>query len=116
MLTLKTQIFLLVVSILAMFFLTTKIKKGRLKLKYALSWYVVVFIIFVLAAFPRLIDAIARLVGIADPVNMLFLFGMIFLLILLYKLTSAVSRLSDKVKKLTQEIAILEKRTKEEND
>ena len=109
MLSTTTQLLLLGACIFVMLFITVKIKKGRLKLKYGLPWYAVTFVIFILAAFPKLIHRISELIGIHDPVNMLFLFGFVYLMILLYKLTASVSRLSDKVKKLTQEAAIHDK-------
>ena len=48
--------------------------------------------------------------GLPFPVNMMFFFGFCFTLLLLFSLTVKVSRQAEQLKRLTQEIALLEER------
>ena len=68
----------------------------------------------------RLITVVSRLCGIQTPVNMLFFIGICFLLVIIFSLSTALSRNSEKLKRLTQEMGLLEERLRniqsEENE
>ena len=59
--TLKLQIILGVVLILAFLLLVPMIRKKSLDLKYELSWLSVIFALFILDCFPVLLDDVACL-------------------------------------------------------
>ena len=54
--------------------------------------------------------SIVLLMGVYSPVNMIFLCGFVFALILIFVLTTTVSRLAVRVRKLTQMVGILNKK------
>ena len=81
------------------------IRNKRLELRYALAWLIVGVGIFVLDCFPQLITWMARTLGIASPINMLFFLGFCFSLMIIFVLTVAVSRASIRIKELAQETA-----------
>ena len=56
---------------------------------------------------------LAKFMGIEVPSNMLFFLGFCFALIIIFVLTIAVSRMSIRIKSLTQEMALYEKRMKD---
>ena len=60
-------------------------------------------------AFPKLLNVVAKAFGIASPVNMLFFFGFCLSIVVIFTLSIALSNLTDKVKKMAQEIAIIRK-------
>ena len=62
-----------------------------------------------LAAFPRILGIFAEIMGIASPMNTLFFFGFCFAVLLIFSLSVTVSKQADKIRKLSQEIAILRK-------
>lgn len=107
--TFKLQIILLLVSMCGLVFIFKLIAKGVLQLRYSILWLLVGTTFTILAIFPKILNLISQLLGIITPVNALFLTGYIFLLALIFSLTIAVSRYSDKVKDLVQEIALLKK-------
>lgn len=107
--TFKLQIILLIVSVCALAFIFRLIAKGVLQLKYSILWLLVGASFVVLAIFPRILNIISELLGVFTPVNALFLIGYIFLLALVFSLTIAVSKYSDKVRELSQQIALLKK-------
>ncbi len=92
------------------------IHKGKLNLKYALLWIFAGVIVLIMDIFPGLLGKTAGLLGIELPINMLFFLGFCFLLLLVFGLTIKVSKMSDEVKRLTQELALLKYDTTEKDD
>jgi hypothetical protein len=86
------------------------IRKEKLGLKYALSWLVMALFISVTAIVPDVIVVISRIIGVATPINAVFFMGFVFSLIIIFTLTVSLSRASSKITKLTQEVALLEKK------
>lgn len=105
----KIQIIIAFAMVLAISIVVNMIRKKQLELRYALVWLMVGVSILILDCFPGIFAWISYLVGIADPVNMLFFFGFCFSLVIIFMLTVAVSRMSIRIKKLAQELALLEK-------
>lgn len=107
--SLRLQIIIGVLIVLALLAICNMVRKKKLDLKYALVWLCVGCVVLVFDISPQLLGIIAGVLGIGLPVNMLFFLGFVFSLLIIFVLTVSVSRLSDKVKRLTQEVALLEK-------
>jgi hypothetical protein len=107
MINLKLQFILLAFSIIVLYQFINMIRKYSLELKYALLWLLVGIVNLVLVVFPNSIVIIANMLGIEEPVNALFLLGIISLFTILFSLTIALSRSSNKIKDLSQDIGIL---------
>ena len=107
--SLRLQIIVGVLIALSMIVIVNMVRKKKLNLRYALVWLIVGCVVLLFDLFPQLLDIVTNLLGIGVPVNMLFFLGFAFSLLIIFSLTVSVSRLSDKVKRLTQEIALLEK-------
>lgn len=105
----KLQILIIVVILLAMLYIIDHVRKKSIDFRYALLWLFVCICVLVLAVFPKLLTTISGLLGIASPVNMLFFFGFCLSIVIIFTLSIALSNLADKVKKLSQEIAIIRK-------
>ena len=105
----RIQIIVAVIVLIALCVIINMIRKKRLELRYALAWLVVGVGILILDCFPNLIDWLARKLGIASPVNMLFFFGFCFSLMIIFVLTISISRMSIRLKQLAQELALHEK-------
>lgn len=112
---LKVQIIVAAIIIVALIVVINMIRKNRLELKYALSWLVVGIALLILIVFPVIMQVLASAMGIAVPTNMIFFFGFCFLIIILFTLTIALSRMAVRIKRLAQTVALLEKKLKEEN-
>lgn len=107
--SLRLQIILIGCMLAAMIFIIHMIHRKRMSFRYGLGWILVVVCLMLMAAFPWILNKIAEFMGIASPVNTLFLFGFCFAVFLIFSLSVTVSKQADKIKKLTQEIAILRK-------
>lgn len=104
----------LIVAVICYFIVILYFLKQRaLNLKYTLLWLVAGFVMGFLVAIPELLVAIIRLFGIQDNMNGLFIFMIGFIILILLSLTSIASRQNGKLRTLTQEMAILDKRVRE---
>jgi len=109
----KTQIAVVVIVLLAMFSLVNRIRKNKLELKYSFLWFALGIGVIVFALIPELTAWLAKCLGIGQPINLLFFAGFCFALMIIYALTGAVSRMSVKMKRLTQEMGLLKKEMEE---
>ncbi len=89
------------------------LKQKALNLKYSLLWLLAGVVMGILVIFPELLVRIIRIFGIQDNMNGLFIISIAFILMISMALTSIASRLNMKVRKLVQEIGILDKRIRE---
>lgn len=102
------------IAIIIYFILIFKyIRQRRLLLKYALIWIFSGIVMALLVIFPRLLDIFIHVVGIQTPMYGLFMAIMSFIIFVLMSLTIIVSALNNKIKNLTQKIAMYEKRIRE---
>lgn len=111
----RLQIIIAVIILVALGFIINMIRKKSLELRYALAWLIVGVGVLILDIFPELMTKLAGMLGIYSPVNMLFFLGFCFSLIIIFILTVAVSRMSIRIKDLTQELALHERGNKEVN-
>lgn len=107
---LKLQIIVAVVILLALAGIANMVRRETLDIKFALSWLTVGALVLVLDIFPGIMNYLVHLLGIELPVNMMFFFGFCFTLFLVFTLTVKVSRQSEQIKRLTQEVGLLEER------
>ncbi len=104
----------MLVAVFLYFFLVFKLlKRKSLNLKYTLLWLLSGFIMLVLAGFPETLNVFSKLVGVYEPTNALFAIIFFCIIIILMSLTAIVSKLNEKCKRLTQSMALLEKRLRE---
>jgi hypothetical protein len=107
------QIFLIVCLLLFLVIILRFLAKKRLNLKYSLTWLLAGIGMLLIAIFPQIVYFVGNVVGIAAPVNTVFLFGGMFIILILLTLTFAVSHLNERMCKMAQSIALLEKRLRE---
>ena len=107
--TLRLQIMVIIFIVLAVLYIVNQLRKKKLDYRFGLGWLLIIFCILVLTVSPKLLSMLADFLGITLPINMLFFFGFCFIVILVFSMSMMISSLSDRVKKLSQEIAILRK-------
>lgn len=105
---LRVQVFVAVMLVAALLWIVNMVRKEALDIRFALSWLTVGAAVLVLDVFPGIMDNLVRLLGIELPVNMMFFFGFCFTLLLLFILTVKVSRQEEHIKRLVQEMALLQ--------
>lgn len=112
--TLKAQIILIAILVIALLVVLNAVRTHKLQLKYALPWFACGIVLVVFVAIPELIQLFANLLGIQSPVNMVFFLGFVFSLAIIFVLTLTVSKLTNQVRELTQAIALMEKKQQEQ--
>lgn len=103
----SASVFFLILAILVCTFVVVQVRHQRMKERYAALWLIIGAIIIVLGAFPNLLNGVADFVGVALPVNLLFLLSILLLMSVSIHLTLELSRLSEKTRILAEEVAIL---------
>lgn len=103
------RIILIVVSLLTTFYILKKIRQSKLQIEYAIFWILFAGVLIVFSLFPWLVSVFTRLIGMQLPVNFIFLFFIFVLLVKMFLMTIELSALENKVKDLTQELALEEK-------
>lgn len=113
--SLKFRILLLVLLVATFAILVMQIRKKKLQLQYSLNWMGMLVILTIVAIFPSLLQWLASVSGVELPINLVFFLGFCFVLLIVYSLTSAVSKLSNENKELAQKIALLDEKLKKED-
>ncbi len=113
MMTLKFRIIMAAILFAGFIAIINMVRKKSLELRYALVWLALICMILVIVIVPGLLGVITQFLGIYDAMNMIFFLGFVFLIIVTFFLTAALSRNSNRIKALTQQIALLEKKLKE---
>ena len=88
------------------------LKKKKLTVRYSIIWLISAGVLLVFAVFPYVVLVLTDLLGMAVPVNVVFLLVIAFILLLLLSLSSIVSGFAEKIKRLAQENALLEERVR----
>ncbi|MDE6624947.1 MAG: DUF2304 domain-containing protein [Lachnospiraceae bacterium] len=103
----KLQIILGILIVLAFIFIVNMVRKRALELKYALSWLILLIGIGIMVCIPKTMNILAEAMGIYSPVNMIFFIGFVFAIIIIFILTVTLSRLSVRVRRMAQIVAMM---------
>ena len=104
----------LIIAIIIYFVIIFKLLKNKsLTLKYTLLWIFSGLLMAFLVIFPQLLTYILGLLGIQTYMYGLFLFCIAFIIMIVMSITSIVSKQNNKIRTLTQETSILEKRIRD---
>ena len=104
--SIRIKCVIIAVLILGLLKILRLIKKNKLELKYALSWLFLELGILIITLIPNLLNVISKVLGIYNEINMLFFLGFVFIILVIFSLTMSLSRNSERVRKMAQEIAL----------
>ena len=104
--SIRIKCVIIVVLILGLLKILGLIKRNKLELKYALSWLFLELGILIITLIPNLLNVISKVLGIYNEINMLFFLGLVFIILVIFSLTMSLSRNSERVRKMAQEIAL----------
>lgn len=108
------QVLLIFGAVFMTYYILKRIRQSKLQIEYAIFWIIFSGILLVFSVFPFLVAMLTRLIGIELPVNFIFLFFILILILKAFFQTIETSALENKVKNLTQRLAIEEKDRQEE--
>ena len=103
----KQQMFAMTVSLLVFIFTIWLVRNKRLREEYSVLWICTSVIMFVLVLKYDWLVKLTNLIGAALPTSTLFLGSILFLILLAVQFSIKISSLTDQVKNLTQDNALL---------
>ena len=108
------QVLLIFGAVLMTYYILKRIRQSKLQIEYAIFWIVFSGILLVFSIFPFIVVLATKMIGMELPVNFIFLFFILILILKAFFQTIETSALENKVRNLTQRLAIEEKDRQEE--
>ncbi len=101
------KIFALSVSIIILVIIIELVRRRKLREEYSLLWIITGISIIVLSSWYKLLLFITKMIGAVLPTSTLFLFSVLFLILISLHFSVKISMLTDKLKDVTQDVALL---------
>lgn len=98
---------LLGVTILLFVGLIGALRKGVIETKYSILWFFTCIVFAAFSLFDSLIEQLAKILGVFYAPSVLFMFGILFLLMIVFDLTRRISKMNKQLVTLIQEHALL---------
>lgn len=99
--------FAILTSVATLLVILELVRRRRMREEYSWLWVLTTLVMVALSSWYGLIEGISRLIGAVTPTTTLFIFGLLFLLLISIHFSTVISRLSQQVRRLTQELALL---------
>lgn len=110
---LRTRFFVIGLGLLALILVINFVRTRKLKEEFAILWLVGGAAMVLIPLFVDVVDAISFALGIEYPPAFIFLIALLCITFILLQFSVSISRYSDQIKVLTQEVALLRHRLHE---
>jgi len=101
------RVFVVLVAVSTFLAIVELVRRRKLREEYSFLWLATTFCMMVLSFWYGLIEWLTHLIGAVTVTTTLFLFGLLFLLVISVHFSTVISRLTQQVRRLTQELALL---------
>lgn len=105
----KIYILLLLGSVITFTYIIRQVINHKMQIRDAVQWILWTFFLIIISMFPQIITFISLFLGIKEDVHTIFLIIIAYLYIILFLHSSKISKQSEKIKELTQELALYSK-------
>lgn len=112
--TIVLRIMLIIVSLMTFVGIVKKIRNAKVRIEISLFWIVFSGIILLISIFPQIVEVIAKIIGVYDVPNCIFLIAIFILLINQFMDSIKISQMEQKLSDLTQELAVRTLETEDE--
>lgn len=109
---LRIELLVLAVCVLVLVF--RAVNRGKLRIQFSLIWLTVAAAMVAAAAMPRLVRWLSNALHVAEVTNFIYLVGILALMAIGFKQSEILSQHSEQVKRLTQELALVKKQLREQ--
>jgi len=92
----------------SLIFTSVMIIRKQMRIKYSLAWFLLNLVLVVFAVFPGIVKRLAELMHIYSDTNTIFLIMIFILYCLCFGFSIALSRNSNRIADLTQQMGILQ--------
>lgn len=103
----RQQIFALIICLVVFVFTIDMVRRRRLREEYSVLWLATSIIMFVLVIKYEWLAALTLFIGAGLPTTTLFIGAIIFLMLICVQFSIKISRLTNLVKELVQDNALL---------
>ena len=107
------RISLIAGAILFLLVILWMLKKKKLTVRYSIVWFFAGLSLMLFALFPYIVLVLRDILHVEMASNLVFLLVLAFILLVLLSISCIVSVFSEKLKQLSQEAALLERRVRE---
>ena len=112
----RQKIFAILASILIMFIVLELVRRRKLREEYSWLWLLTGGVIILLVSWYDFLVLITRLIGAIAPTTTLFIFGLLFLMLISLYYSIQISKLSQQVREIAQQLAILREQVEGQKD
>lgn len=93
-------------SLLTLGFMLKRIRNSKLQIEDSLFWIFFSGLLLVVSIFPAIVFRASELLGIQSPINFMFLLIIFTLVVRLFSLTTKLSQMDEKLKRIAQTAAL----------
>jgi len=109
----RARLFAFVLGLAVLLFVINLVRTKKLKEEFALLWLFSGIVLVLTPIFIDYLDMVAYALGIEYPPALIFVLAIISLLLILFQFSLRISRFSEQIKVLIQELALLRVRLEE---
>lgn len=109
----KPRFVALMISVVLVVLIIELVRRRKLREQYSWLWLSLSVVMLILALWPNLLDFITGLIGAVVSTSTLFFFALVFMIFINIQFSVEISTLSDQVKNLAQQLAILDSSVEE---
>ncbi len=102
-----------ITSIITLIFIFDLLRRGVLREKYAVLWLFVGFLALAASIYPKILELLSRVLGVATPVNLLFFATIVLLILVAVQLSYELSRHEARIRRLAEELALQDQAIRE---
>lgn len=106
--SLKLLFFVIIVGMVFFSGVIELVRRRKLNEEFSVIWLLVVLSFVSLAFFPKLFIRLASYLGVESPINIVFFLSILGILLLLVYFSFRVSVLNNRIRKLSQKIALMD--------
>ena len=111
----EQKIFALSIAVVFFVIVLDLVRRKKLRIEYSMLWIMTSALTIFIVWWYDLLVFLTDFVGAGEPKNLIFIFGILFLLLLNLHFTVKLSQQSEMIKNLGQKLAILESEQKNSN-
>lgn len=97
-----------IAALITFIFVIDLLRRGVLREKYAVLWLFFSGAALLLAVFPSILVWLTEMLGVAEPVNLLFFVTIVLLVLVSVQLSYELSRHEARIRRLAEEVALLQ--------
>ena len=97
-----------IAALITFVFVIDLLRRGVLREKYAVLWLFFSGAALLLAIFPAILVWLTGVLGVAEPVNLLFFVTIVLLVLVSVQLSYELSRHEARIRRLAEEVALLQ--------